>query len=116
MLRAANLGLRFFLELCILAALGYWGFQTGDSAPLKVILGIGAPLIAAVLWGVFISPKASVRLPGFARLLLEYAIFGAAALALAAAGQPELAAVFFAAAVISGVYNYFTDPRQKASR
>jgi len=27
----ANLALRFFLELCMLAALGYWGWSTGES-------------------------------------------------------------------------------------
>ncbi len=27
---AANDGLRFLLELCVLVALGYWGFRTGE--------------------------------------------------------------------------------------
>ena len=28
-IKAANLALRFLLELCALGALGYWGFKTG---------------------------------------------------------------------------------------
>src|SRR5689334_23481657 len=57
-LHAANLGLRFLLELCMLAALGYWGFQAGDGPVLKIVLGLGAPLLAAVVWGLFIAPRA----------------------------------------------------------
>jgi hypothetical protein len=49
-LKASNLGMRFVLELCALAALGYWGFKTGHGIFLKVILGLGAPLAAATIW------------------------------------------------------------------
>jgi hypothetical protein len=50
-LKGANLVLRFLLELCALAALCYWGFKTGTGSISKAVLGIGAPLAAAVLWG-----------------------------------------------------------------
>ena len=52
-LKYANLALAFFLELCALAALGYWGFVTGEGLPARIGLGVGAPLLAAVLWGAF---------------------------------------------------------------
>lgn len=45
---AVNLGVRFLLELCELAALGYWGFQAGGGALVRIGLGIGAPVLAAV--------------------------------------------------------------------
>jgi hypothetical protein len=61
-IKAANLGLAFLLELGGLAALGYWGYQTG-TGPLRWVLAIGAPLLLAVIWGVFLSPQATVRLP-----------------------------------------------------
>ena len=48
-LTAANLALRFFLELAALAALAYWGFHTGRSVLADVVLGLGAPLLAAVV-------------------------------------------------------------------
>jgi hypothetical protein len=35
----ANLALAFFLELCALGALGYWGVRTGDRLVAKVALG-----------------------------------------------------------------------------
>ncbi len=46
----ANLAARFILELCALAALGYWGFKTGGDWAARVGLGVGAPLLAAVAY------------------------------------------------------------------
>ena len=54
----ANDGLRFVLELAALTALGYWGFAEHEGV-LQWLLGLGAPLLAAVVWGAFVAPKAS---------------------------------------------------------
>lgn len=89
-----NLGVRFLLELGILAALGYWGFQSGSSTWMKWVLGLGAPLLAAVVWGTFVAPKAAVELSASLHLLVELAVFGLAILALYRAGQANLAAAF----------------------
>ena len=86
-MQAINVTLRFVLELCALGALGYWGFTTGSGAVGKAVLGLGAPLLAAVLWGVFVAPKATVPLQDPAKLLVELVVFGAAAAGLYAAGQ-----------------------------
>ena len=54
----ANYGLRFLLELAALGSLAYWGFaENGWVAEWP--LGLGAPLVAAVVWGRFVAPKAS---------------------------------------------------------
>ncbi len=71
LIKGANLALRFLLELCALVALGYWGFKTGGGLMAKIGLGIGAPLAAAVVWGVFVSPQARVQLPGLVVLMLQ---------------------------------------------
>jgi Protein of unknown function (DUF2568) len=92
-LRHANDGLRFLLELAALASLAYWGFETADGV-LGWVLGLGAPLLMAVVWGTFMSPKASHRVDDPVRILAEIAIFGAAVAALAVAGQIVLAVVF----------------------
>jgi hypothetical protein len=92
-MRFANLALRFALELAGLAAFGYWGFVVGDGLPLTALLGLGAPVLAAVLWGLFASPKAAVPLPGAAKLAFEIVWFGAAATGLAYAGRPWFAVV-----------------------
>ena len=47
----------------MLGALGYWGFETGDGAATQALLGVGAPVAAAVVWGLFIAPKASHPVP-----------------------------------------------------
>jgi hypothetical protein len=65
--RWTNLTLAFVLELCALAALGLWGFSVGGGPVAKTALGIGAPLCAAVLWGLFAAPRAGVRASGEVR-------------------------------------------------
>lgn len=94
MLKLLNLVLRFVLELCILIALGCWGFNSSSETLPRIALGIGAPLIAAAVWGVVVAPASRRRLQDPLRLLVEIVIFAAAVLALAAAGQPALALIF----------------------
>ena len=49
-IKAANLALSFLLELCALAALGYWGFQTGQSERPATSLGSRGSLRTARCW------------------------------------------------------------------
>lgn len=99
----ANLALRFLLELFALVALGYWGFHANRGTLLKFGLGIGAPLVAALVWSVFGAPKSDHHLTGWWYLLLEIGVFGSAAVGLAAASQTTLAEVFAVVVVINGV-------------
>lgn len=92
--KSINLGLSFLLELCLLAALGYWGFTTGQTLPLKLLLGLGTPLAVAVVWGLLLAPKAARRLREPAFSILKLALFAVACIALYAAGQPTLALIF----------------------
>jgi hypothetical protein len=105
-LEGANLAVRFLvLELGALAIAAYWGYTTGDGV-LRWVLAIGAPLLVAAAWGVFVSPKAKVDLPRPARFAIELTILGAAAAALASTGQATLAIAFAALAIVSGSLNY----------
>ncbi len=101
MLKGANLALAFILELCLLAAFGYWGFTTGDSLLMKIGLGIGVPLLAAVVWGIFMAPKAVRPLRAPLHQIIECVIFGLAFVALYVAGQPTLAIIFAIVFVIN---------------
>jgi hypothetical protein len=101
-IKAANLGLAFLLELAGLASLGYWGYQTG-SGPMQWVLAIGAPLLLAVVWGVFLSPRANVELPPMLTTLLRPALLLSTAAALAGAGQPIVGGVLGVAIVINSV-------------
>ena len=87
-IKMSNLAVAFLLELCALAALGYWGFQVGSGMLAKVALGVGVPLLTAVVWGVFIAPRAVVKVPYAINQALRILVFGLAVVALAAAGQP----------------------------
>ncbi len=73
-IRGAALAVRFLLELALLAGAavlarqliaGWWGWAAAIVAVVAV----------ATLWGLFLSPKATVRLPKPAALALEAALF-----------------------------------------
>ena len=101
LLRGGNLALRFLLELGILAALAYWGFHTIRGTIPKILVGVGGPVLAAVVWGTFLSPKASVQLAAPWKLILEIVVFAVAIVALYAADQHGLALLFALLAVLS---------------
>jgi hypothetical protein len=88
----------------MLAALAYWGFTVGDGAGAWV-LGVGTPLLAAAVWGAWVAPKARWPVPIPTRVLIELVLFGAAAGALAAAGQPLAAVVLGVAALTTSLLN-----------
>ena len=96
-MRAANLAVKFALEIAALVAFAYWGGTVGSGA-VPVLLGIAAPLLAAVLWGRFAAPRATRRLPLRLRVPFELAVFALAALALLTASSG--AAIAFASVVV----------------
>ena len=89
-----NIGIRFLLEICILVIFGYWGFKTGDNAFMKFLLGLGAPILFAVLWGTFLAPKSPRRLHEPWLFLLELVVFGLTCWALYSTGKTDLTVVF----------------------
>lgn len=101
-----NLALRFMLEMCGLVAVSYWGFQTGSGFLMKSVLGIGSPLLMAIIWGIFVSPKAPLQVKGFRRVVPELIIFGVVALALYDVGKPSLAIILATLAVVNSLLMY----------
>jgi hypothetical protein len=97
--------LRFLLELFALFSLGYWGFLAWPFPWPGVVFMIGTPLFAAVVWGLFRSPRARFPLDAFGRSIVEIAVMGSAALAWAMLGYPVIALVFAVVATISGILN-----------
>ena len=96
----ANLAFRFLLELAALAALGYGGAHVHAGMVARVALALAAPLLAALVWGLVVSPKARVRAPAPVRLLVELAVFAAGTGALFATGRTRWAAAFAGAVVL----------------
>jgi hypothetical protein len=101
LLENANALFRFSLELCALLALGYWGFKENEGLVADLVVGLGAPLAFALVWGAWIAPKAPYRLEDPVRLMLEVTVLAIATAALAVAGSAVLAAVFAVAVLIN---------------
>jgi len=94
LLKMINLGLRFLLELCILVIFGYWGFKTGRGIFNRILLGIGAPVLFAVVWGTFLAPNSPLRLVEPWLFLLELVIFALAGWVLYRTGKVKLTLTF----------------------
>jgi Protein of unknown function (DUF2568) len=102
-LKPINLALAFLLELALLAAFAYWGFQTGSSTLVKILLGIGLPLLVALIWGIFMAPNSTRHLQGGAYLALKALLFGLGVAALMAAGRTTLGVLFAVVVVINTI-------------
>lgn len=92
--KTVNIALAFFLELCLLTALVYWGFHLKQNLFIRILAGVGLPLAVALLWGTFLSPKAIVPLSFPAKMLCKTAIFGGTAVLLYSTGRTNLAVSF----------------------
>lgn len=84
------------LELAALVAVGAWGHQ-GAGWPGM----IAAPLALAVVWSLFLSPRARWPVVGLAWPLAKLAVFTLAALATCATLGVLPPAVFLALAALS---------------
>ncbi|GAA3656926.1 YrdB family protein [Microbacterium marinilacus] len=94
--------LRFLTELVTIASLAVWGFFAWPM-PWSIVLGIGAPLLAIVLWALFVSPKAVFAVHPFVRVLVELLIFLSATIAWWAFGHPWIGLAIGAVSVAIGV-------------
>ena len=101
-LRTLNAAARFVLEVCVLAALAYWGFATGEGL-MRFLLGIGVPALTVVVWGTFGSPGAPLRTTPLLRLALLTIIYGWAVGGLVTVDQTALAVALACAAVVNTV-------------
>jgi hypothetical protein len=99
--RAFNLGLRFVLQLCALAALAYGGWHVPGPLWLRILAAIGLPVLAAVVWGRWVAPKASHPIPDPRRLIPEWLVFGGATVALAVTGHLLPAAILAVLAALN---------------
>ena len=102
-LRAGNLALRFLLELSALAATAYWGATTATGRIGQIGLALALPSLVALLWGLFISPKARIPTGPFGRAFLGLIVFLVATAALWSRDRTGLALLYGSLALISSV-------------
>ena len=105
-MKVANDVARFLVELATLAAVAYWGFHEHSSWVLKLVLGVGSPLVIAAIWGIWMAPQSRRRAPESLRVLIELAIFGGATAALIASDATVLAIVFAVVAVVNAALDH----------
>jgi hypothetical protein len=91
--RWSNLGLAFLVELAGLGIFAWWGWRTGGSTAIRLLLAIGLPVVAAVVWGLFAAPTANYGNPVLTAIV-KIAFFGLAGLALWTLDHRILAVAF----------------------
>lgn len=95
-----NLGLRFLLELVLLVSVGYGVFQSSAEG-WRWIFSLGAALLIAIIWGIWIAPHSKRRLSDPSRLALEVLLFVSGVTALWLADQQLVAALFAGAVIVN---------------
>ncbi len=115
LLKIANLGVAFLLELVAIASFAYWGFTLTDSTIVNIVVGLGAPLLMITLWRFFAAPKSERRLRGIAYLIFKVTVFALAILALIMAGSVTLGLIFALVFVINTMLAYLWHQEEAAA-
>jgi hypothetical protein len=76
------LAVRFLSELALLAGLAVAGARLGGGVVLSIVFAVLLPVVAALVWGRFIAPRAPARLAEPARFVAEAVLFAAAGVVL----------------------------------
>jgi hypothetical protein len=106
--RISILAIRFLCELGMLAGLAYAGAVLGEGV-WSWVLGVGLPLVVAVTWGLFISPKARIRPPLTVRVMIESDVFIATAILLWLADAPVAGVALGVFGLSTSALNAFTE-------
>lgn len=101
-----NLGLRFLLELVMLAALAISGYSLTSNPFAKWLLAISLPFIAAIVWGLWVAPKSNNILDQPFRLILELVLFSSTVVILFKAGYKEFGLIFGAVVAVNELLIY----------
>jgi hypothetical protein len=101
-----NLAISFLLELFALAALGYWGFTIRKGWGIKIICGLGAPILAAFIWGLYVAPHATYKLPYVIQQAIGLGVFAISIYALYRRGKSTWATIFGVILVVNRLIDY----------
>lgn len=84
--------------------LAVWGFLAWPFS-WNIVVGIGAPALAVLVWALFVSPRAVLAVHPFIRALVELFVYAAATVAWWSMGQAAIGLVFAIVAVVVGALN-----------
>jgi hypothetical protein len=85
----------FVDELVLLAVLAVAGARLADGRLASIALAVALPLVAAVIWGRWLAPRARGRLAHPARLVVKLALIASASALLIAADLVRFGVLFF---------------------
>ncbi len=94
--------LAFLCEIVAFGTLALWGF-TMWPFPWNIVMGLGAPLVAILVWALFVSPRAVLAVHPFVRALVELLVYASATVAWWSMGNAWIGSAFGVVAVAIGV-------------
>ncbi|GAA3764540.1 YrdB family protein [Microbacterium kribbense] len=89
-------------ELFAFCTFAFWGFA-GWLFPFNIAVGIGLPVVAILIWALFVSPRAVIGVHPFIRAVIELLVYAGATIAWWSMGQTWVGLVFAVVAVTIGV-------------
>lgn len=94
--------LAFACEIFAFVTLAIWGFAAWQF-PWNIVVGIGAPVLAILLWALFVSPRAVLAVHPFVRAVVELLVYASATVAWWSLGFTWIGLIFGIVAVTVGV-------------
>ena len=94
--------LAFLCGLFAFATLAFWGFAFW-AFPWNIAVGIAAPVVAILIWALFVSPRAVFAVHPFVRAIVELLVYVSATIAWWSMGAAWIGLVFGVVAVTVGV-------------
>ncbi|WP_243077114.1 YrdB family protein [Microbacterium sp. SS28] len=94
--------LAFVCGLFAFGSLALWGFAMWQF-PWNIVVSIAAPVLAILVWALFVSPRAVFAVHPFVRALVELLVYATATMAWWSMGQPWIGLGFAIVAVTVGV-------------
>lgn len=92
----------FLCELFGVASLALWGF-TAWPLPWSIVAGIGAPVLAILVWALFVSPRAVLAVHPFIRAVVQLLVFASVTIAWWSMGNAWVGLAYGVIAVTVGV-------------
>ena len=89
-------------ELFAFAVFAFWGFTAWPFA-WNLLFGFGTPILAIVIWALFVSPRAVLHVHPFIRAVVELLVYAGATVCLWSMGLTWVGLVFAVVAVTAGV-------------
>ncbi|MFE5409243.1 YrdB family protein [Microbacterium sp. NPDC056569] len=92
----------FVCQILAFGTLALWGFAMWPF-PWNIVAGIAAPVVAILLWALFVSPRAVFAVHPFVRAIVELLVYAAATAAWWSMGNAWIGLAFGVVAVTAGV-------------